>query len=155
MRSFIIIISSFLLPWAVGIIFFLKDKRIFAIIAPFSVMLAYTFNTIGIDLGFFYPLPVEYFKTHTLSIFPNLGLLPVISCIFIYLTAYTKFKPIILNIIISGIFTLIDMIFIWTKFLEYAKGWNYIYTILMYFITFNFVSLYYSWLKKLQIIPGR
>ena len=152
MRLFIIIFSSFLLPWAVGILFYLKDKKIFITITPFAAMVAFTLNTIGIDLGLFYPNYVEYLKTHTVAIFPNIGLLPVLSCMFIYLVRHTKINPSILNILITSISTLLDWIFIWTKFLEYDKGWNYLMSILVYSITFSGIYLYYLWLEKLDIL---
>ena len=152
MKLYIIIFSSFVLPWAVGIVFFLKDKKIFVTIAPFSIMLAYIFNTIGIDLGLFYPMPVKYLEAHTLAIFPNVGLLTVLSCIFIYLVAHIKIKPIILNIIITVIATSIDSIFIAAGFLEYNRGWNYLHSIVMYFISFSIIYLYYLWLKKLVVL---
>ncbi|HEY5584530.1 MAG TPA: CBO0543 family protein [Ruminiclostridium sp.] len=152
MRLFIIIFSCFILPWTVGIIFFFKDKKIFTTIAPFAAILAFILNTIGIDLGLFYPLPVEYLKANTVSIFADIGILSVLSCMFIYLVAHTKIKPIILNIVITVIATSIDWIFIATKFLEYDKGWNYLFSILMYFISFGIINLYYLWLKKLAIL---
>jgi hypothetical protein len=152
LRLLIVILSTFLLPWAVGLIFFFKDKKIFVTIAPFAAVLAYVLNTIGIDLGLFYPLPVEYLKTHTVTIFPNIGWYPVKSCMFIYLVVHTKIKPIVLNIIITGIGTLTDLIFISTKFLGYGKEWNYMISILMFLISFSIIYLYYLWLKKLDIL---
>lgn len=150
MRLLIIIIASFLLPWTVGIVF-IRDKKIVTIIAPFSSMVAYVLNTIGIDLGLFYPLPVEHLKTHTVSIFANIGILPVLSCLFIYFVTRTKIKPIVLNIAISIISTLIDSIFISAKYLEYAHGWDFLHSLLFYNISFCMIYLYYLWLKKINI----
>ncbi len=152
MRSYLGILGSFLLPWTIGIIFFLKDKKIFATIVPFATMLAYILNTIGIDFGFFYPLSAEYFKPHMLAILANTGLLPVLSSIFIYTIVHTKIKPIISNIIITVIATSIDFIFIAFKLLEYEKGWNYMCSMIAYFISFSIIYFYYLWLKKLIIL---
>lgn len=143
MRLFILFVTTFLLPWAIGVVFFLKDIKVFVTIAPIAAVLAYILNTIGIDLGLFYPLPVEFLKAHTVSILPNIGWYSVDSCMFIYLVVHTKMKPIILNIIITGIGTLTDFIFISTNFLAYGKGWNYIISMLMFFISFNIIYLYY------------
>ena len=154
MRLFAVILLSFILPWTLGIILYVKDKRMVVTIVPLACMLGYVLNTVGIDYGFFYPLPMDGIKPHTVAIFPNTGLLPIESCLFIYAVRHTKLKLVLLDIGISAISGLIDVIFIAVRFLAYNKGWNIPWTMLIYLISFYVIYLYYLWLKKLSILPN-
>lgn len=154
MRLFVIISLSFILPWILGIVLYFKDKRMVVTIVPFACMLGYVLNTVGIDCGFFYALPISGIKPHTIAIFPNTGLLPIESCLFIYAVRHTKFKLALLEIVISAISSLADVISIAARFLVYNKGWTIPWTMLMYLISFYVIYLYYLWLKKLSILPN-
>ena len=153
-KLYIVILFSFILPWFIGIFLYFKDKQIIVTIAPFACMLGFILNTIGIDLGYFYPPQLGNIKPHTIAILPNIGLLAIISCAFIFAVCHTKIKPFILNLLFTVIATPIDMILIYYKFLEYNKGWNILLTSLAYIISFYIIYFYYLWIKKLRIVPN-
>jgi hypothetical protein len=151
-KLYSIIILCFILPWIIGIFLYFKDKGMMVTIAPFSCSIGFILNTIGIDLGYFYPMQIGNMKPHTIAIFANIGLLTVEACIFIYLIAHTKIRVVILNLILSVIASLLDMIFIYANILVYTKGWNLQFSLLTYFLTFFVIYLYYLWIKNLQIV---
>lgn len=152
MKLYIVIFFSFILPWFIGILLYSMDKQIIVTIAPFACTLGFILNTIGMDLGYFYPLQIGKIKPHTVAIFPNTGLLAIESCLLIFMIHHTKYKTIILNLLMTIVSTLIDMIFIYFNFLEYKKGWNIPLTSLAYIIAFYVIYFYYLWMKKMEII---
>lgn len=154
MKLYNIIFFSFIFPWFIGIFLYFKDKQIILTIAPFSCTVGFILNTIGIDLGYFYPLTSGNTYLHTVTIFPNIGLLSVETCFFIYAIRHTRINLTILNLLVSAISTLIDMIFIFAKLLEYNKGWNIPLSFLVYFVTFIVIYFYYLWIKKADILSN-
>ncbi|EKD94251.1 MAG: hypothetical protein ACD_26C00150G0003 [uncultured bacterium] len=150
MEIYIGILLTFILPWCLGIILYFKDKKIIATIVPFASMLGYTFNTIGLEGGFFSSL--SSMPPHIAFILGNIGLLSIESCVLIYSIRHTKIKPFFWLFIITIIATLIDVIFIHIGILTYRNGWNIPCTILGYFISFNIIYLYYLWLRKIVIL---
>ncbi len=149
MKLFVAIILSFVIPWIIGIYYFNKKKDIIVLTAPFSCSLAFTLNTIGLDLGLFYPTISSKTFIHTVGIFGNIGIIPFESCIFLYLTEHTRIKKYILNIVLSFVSTITDLLFIRFKFLVYDNGWNLYWSFLMFFISFYIVNFYYIEVKKL------
>lgn len=151
-KLYIIIIFCLIVPWFIGAFLYFKDKQLIVIIAPLACSLSFILNTIGIDLGYFYPPQLGNIKPHTIAIFPNIGLITIQSCIFIFMIRHTKIKVVIINLLITIIATLIDMIFLYTNILVYRKGWTIPASIVMYFLSFYIIYFYYLWIKKLQIM---
>jgi hypothetical protein len=152
-KLYIIIVFCFIIPWFIGIFLYFKDKQLIVTIAPFACAIGFILNTIGIDLGCFYPLQIGNIKPHTLAIFPNVGLLTIESCIFIFMVHHSRIKLLILNLVLTTIASVIDSIFLYTNILVYKKGWNIPFTLLTYFLTFYIIYFYYLRIKKLLIIP--
>lgn len=148
MKLFVVIILSFVIPWIIGICQFSRAKYIIVLAVPFSSSLAFTLNTIGLDLSFFYPTVSSETIMHTVGILGNIGIVPLESCIFIYLTEHTNVKKYILNILLSLVSTIIDLLFIRFKLLAYDNGWNMYWTFIMFFISFYIVYFYYIGVKK-------
>ena len=148
MRIYIVIFLTFILPWIIGVNIYLKDKKIILMIAPFSSMLSFLFNTPGIDYGFFYPATIGSIKMNTLSILPNIGSFCILPCLYIFLIRHSKIRPIYLSIIFTVIGCTADLFFISAGFLKYGNGWNIFLSSLSFFLSFNIVYLYYRTLKK-------
>jgi len=152
MKLYILIFLSFILPWVIGINIYLKDKKIILIIAPFCAMLSFLLNTPGVDYHLFYPAPISTIKAHTLAILPSIGLFCILSCLFVFSIRHSKIKPIYLNIIYSIIGCLADLMFITTGFLKYDNGWNMLFSLLGFLVSFNIIYIYYIVLRKFALL---
>lgn len=150
MKLFIVILLGFIVPWIIGIYLYTKDKKTVAVIAPFSSMLAFVLNEFGIQFGLFQPLPVYELKSFS-ALFVNAGMFAIEPCIYIYFLRQTKFRPVILNIIISIFATFIEYLLVSAGYIMYSEYWNIIYTYLSFFAAFMIVYLYYLLLVKIKV----
>jgi hypothetical protein len=144
------IVFGFIIPWIVGFMIYVKDKRVIAVISPFACMLAFVLNTIGIHFGFFYP-KVGDINPYIITAITNMGLFTIEPCLLIFAVIYTRLKPLYLIGGMTLLSQLIDQALISQGFLEYAKGWSFFSSVIAYIISFYTVYLYYLLLKKINL----
>lgn len=152
MKIFILVASSFVIPWIIGILIYLRDHKTILTIAPFSSMLSFILNIPGVDYGLFYPAQILNIKPQTLSILANFGSLCILPCMFIYSVRHLRIKPVYLVVIYSAIGTVFDLLLIALRILIYDNGWNIFFSFITFLISLYIVYLYYLWLKKLNMI---
>ncbi len=149
MKLFLSIILGFIAPWILGVYLYRRARLIIAIIVPFASALGFSLNTIGMDLGYFYPTVTTHTFMHSITILANLGLLAIESCLFIFLIERIRISTFLLNILVSLVSSLIDVLFIVLKLLAYNPPWNIYWTFIFYFICFYIINFYYLWVMKL------
>lgn len=140
----------FVIPWVFGIILYNKDRRIFLTIFPFSCMVAYTINILGIYLGYWniYPLTYGYFSSILLSI----GLYPILGTYFVYLTQTKKIDLLVL----LAVFSIVSTVFKWVMLsigrTIYGNGWNIYFTFIAFLTAYLSAYAFYMMLKKRAVI---
>jgi hypothetical protein len=150
MKLFITILFGFIIPWIIGIIINFKDNKVITCIAPFSCAIAFILNDLGITLGYFHPSVYNY-NPYLLSQITNIGLFTIESCILIFVKRNTRIKTMYLLVLTTIFASIIDLILFSTNMLIFGKGWNIMWSVILYFITFYIIYLYYLLLKKLNI----
>ena len=150
MKLFITILIGFILPWIIGAVLYFKDSRVIAVISPISCAIAFILNTLGIILGYFSP-QVDNINQYLISCITNIGLFSIEPCILIFAIRHTRIKPLYLIILATVFASIIDLILLSAALLVYQKGWNIIWSIIGFFISFYIIYLYYLLLKKHNI----
>ncbi|WP_026571899.1 CBO0543 family protein [Sediminibacillus sp. JSM 1682029] len=147
------VMYGFLLPWIIAIVhLFRHNKTILFLIAPFSSMLAFTVNEIGVSLGFWSLVSKPPFDG-TLAMLPyNLGIYPVLASYMTFFASNISRYSLWLVFGIALLTTFLELLMVVMDRVEYGNGWTIGWTFVSYVIPYYLVYLYYRCLKMLRVI---
>ncbi|WP_088071933.1 hypothetical protein [Gottfriedia luciferensis] len=138
----IYIFSGLILPWLVGFILLKKVPKIMVVFIPICVAIAFIINTWGFN--YYWSLKVK-FNELALSAFPfNLGLYPILGCIYICTIYFKKLNIFIAIILFTVTTTLIEFWALSEGHVIYRNGWTIYLTALSYLIAYVVVLGYYK-----------
>jgi hypothetical protein len=142
------IVVGFILPWVVGGYLLKKDAQTVLIVSPFAAVVAFTVNELGFYINFWHLHPI--FNEEGVSAIPyNLGLYPVLSCLFVYFIKRKILRAFSQILIFTLITTSLEGIMLLMGKVEYENGWTIYWTFVSYLILYIPVYWYYFCLKKI------
>jgi len=144
------IIVGFIVPWIVGIYLYFKNPKFMLIFVPIGMATAFLIN----DWGFNYFWKLKHsFKDLSLSALPfNLGLFPILCCLFIGTIHYKKFSVFWAFIVFTFGTTLMEFCVLLSRELTYRNGWNISLTAVSYFSAYIITFIYYKLIQKYDIL---
>ncbi|PEL12650.1 hypothetical protein [Bacillus sp. AFS017336] len=138
----IYILWGFILPWLFGLLLVIKVPKIMVIFLPICVAIAFIINTWGFN--YYWSLKIKNNEL-SLSAFPfNLGLYPILGCLYIISIYFKKLNIIIAIVFFTLITTLIEFWALCKGQVIYRNGWTIYYTAISYFFAYIIVLSYYK-----------
>ncbi|PEJ48135.1 MULTISPECIES: CBO0543 family protein [unclassified Bacillus (in: firmicutes)] len=116
------IIFGFILPWLIGVILLKKITKIMILFLPTSIATAFLINTWGFN--YFWKLKFSYNELSLSAIPFDLGLYPILGCVFISSIYYKKLNVFSAILIFSTVTTLIEFWALKEGQVIYRNGWT-------------------------------
>ncbi|RJS60137.1 CBO0543 family protein [Bacillus sp. PK3_68] len=145
------IILGFVLPWTIaGVYLCKKHTKLTALFLPVGSAIAFLFNDLG--LNHFWELKPSFKATFITTIPYDLGIYPILFCLFITAIHYKKLnlRTAFLLFILGT--TLFEFISVLQNKVIYRNGWNIFLTACSYLLAYIMVFFYYRLLIKLKIL---
>jgi hypothetical protein len=140
------ILIGFVLPWIVGGWVLRKNRSVIRETGPVAGMIAFAFNETGYYMDWWKVTPV---RGEILSFLPyNLGLFPVIGCLFIYTVQKSTFHPALLLLSYPFLITALEIVFRVTGKVTYGNGWNPGWTYVSYLLACSLTYAVYHVFNK-------
>lgn len=144
---FLHFLLGFFLPWMTIGIYLLKNGREFLyVIFPFAALVSLIINQIGLayEIWGTSEKMIPFFQT----LLFDLGILPLLGTLYIYLViSRSKSKGITLAVI-SAIMTAVEWGSVQMGIIRYSKQWNSVFTFMIYSLGFYLTYLYYNGFQK-------
>ena len=140
------IIVGFILPWIVGVYLFKKQKKLFIIFFPIGAATSFLINEIGFN--HFWKMDKTFEELSLTSLPYDLGLYPILCCLFICTIHYEKMPRLIAFLVFTIGLTFGEFIAVLLGKLEYRNEWNIIWSGVSYLTAYFIVYLYYKLVRK-------
>ncbi|MEH7403642.1 hypothetical protein V7148_22055 [Gottfriedia acidiceleris] len=150
---FLYIIIGFIIPWILGVYLFIKMPKLIIIFVPIGIAIAFLINTVGFN--YFWRLKHSYNEL-SLSALPfDLGIYPILTCLFIISIYYKKLKVYLAIIIFTVSTTLFELLGHVKHQVIYRNGWNIYWTSVSYFVAYLLIYFYYKLVNKYEVLNRR
>ncbi len=150
---FLYIIIGFIIPWTLGVYLFIKMPKLIIIFVPIGIATAFLINTVGFN--YFWRLKHSYNEL-SLSALPfDLGIYPILTCLFIFSIYYKKLKVYLAIIIFTVSTTLFEQLGHVKHQVIYRNGWNIYLTSASYFVAYMLIYFYYKLVNKYEVLSRR
>jgi prepilin signal peptidase PulO-like enzyme (type II secretory pathway) len=140
------IIVGFILPWIVGVYLFKKQKKLFIIFYPIGAATSFLINEIGFN--YFWRMDKTFEELSLASVPYDLGLYPILCCLFICTIHYKKIPILITFLVFTFEITFAEFIAVLLEKLVYRNKWNIIWSGVSYLTSFFIVYVYYKLVRK-------
>ncbi|KSU84438.1 hypothetical protein GA0061096_0526 [Fictibacillus enclensis] len=144
------VIVGLIIPWMVGTYLCFKKPKFMLMIVPIGISTAFLINDWGFN--YFWRLKHSYKNLSLASVPYNIGLFPILGCLFISSIHYTKLNTFLSLILFTIFTTLIEFWALKEGEIIYRNGWNIGFTAISYFIGYLVVFIYYKLLRKYKIL---
>lgn len=142
------VLLGFILPWLFCIYLIKKDMKTLLTIAPFTALVSSIINDIGVYVQWWLLVPVHL---ESVSTFPfNIGLYPVWGSYMIHYIKHYRMNPFFMVIAVAFLLTLIESSLMLFDRLFYGNGWNLLWTLVSYLVTYALVYGYFHVLQRTQ-----
>ncbi|MFK2825958.1 hypothetical protein QYG89_09815 [Bacillus sp. B190/17] len=144
------IIIGFILPWILGVYLFKNQTKLFLLFYPIGTASSFFIN----DIGFNYFWKLDHtFEELSLSAIPyNLGVYPILVCLFVC-SIYYKKMPIIAAFLVFILgTTFAEFIVLLLEKVKYRNGWNIFWTGVSYLLHYLIVYIYYRSIRKFILL---
>lgn len=136
------IIIGFILPWILGAYLFKNQTKLFIIFYPVGVATSILINEIGFN--YFWKMDIVFQESSLTSIPYDVGLYPILGCLFICVIHYKK-MPILITFLVFTLVTIFgEYILVFLEKLVYRNGWNIIWTGVSYLLAYSIFYVYYK-----------
>ncbi|MDQ0883684.1 CBO0543 family protein [Peribacillus sp. V2I11] len=140
------IIVGFILPWILGIYLFRNQTRLFITFFPIGVAVATLINDIGFN--YFWEMDKNFKDLSLPSIPYNLGLYPILCCLFICSIHYKKMSTLITFLVFSLVTSFFESLIVLLGKLEYRNEWNIYWSAVSYLMVYLIIYGYYKLVRK-------
>ncbi|MFS0670581.1 CBO0543 family protein [Peribacillus frigoritolerans] len=143
------IIVGFILPWVLGVYLFRNQTRLLIIFFPIGVAVATLINDIGFN--YFWEMDKNFKDLSLPSIPYNLGLYPILCCLFICSIHYKKMSTLITFLVFTLGTSFLESLIVLLGKLEYRNEWNIYWSSVSYLMAYLILYGYYKLVRKLII----
>lgn len=141
------VLFGLLIPWIAGVVLLKKDLKIFLLIAPFAVVVAFTFDVIGFHLRFWRIDP-----KHDIESFAALpmyfGIYPILTAYLFYFIKRSDRSATLWILVFTFITTVVEFIGVTIGLVHYHNGWTIFWTFISYLLAYIVCYGYFVLLKK-------
>jgi hypothetical protein len=141
------IIVGFILPWVLGVYLFRNQTRLFITFFPIGVAVATLINDIGFN--YFWEMDKNFKDLSLPSIPYNLGLYPILCCLFICSIHYKKMSTLITFLVFTLGTSFLESLIVLLGKLEYRNEWNIYWSSVSYLMAYLILYGYYKLVRKL------
>ncbi|SET60393.1 hypothetical protein [Paenibacillus sp. NFR01] len=144
------LLIGFILPWIAGYWYLREDLTVIVRIGPVAGLIAFAFNEIGYQSGWWSVTPSG---AGILGILPyNFGIFPVLACALLFTLQKIAVRPVALIPLFSVLKTLLESILVVTGKVVYDNGWNLLWTYVSYLIACSLTYGAYRVVHKYSLI---
>ncbi|MCF6137261.1 CBO0543 family protein [Pseudalkalibacillus berkeleyi] len=144
---FVNIVFGLLVPWCAGFYLLKRDLRIFLLIAPFSIVVAFLFDVLGFHLGF-WRIDPKYDIEPYAALPMYFGVYPILSGFLFYFIKRSTRSDLLWIMFFTLITTIVEFIGVAIGMVHYSNGWTIFWTFISYLLAYIVVYGYYVLLKK-------
>ncbi|PLS16441.1 hypothetical protein CVD28_15215 [Bacillus sp. M6-12] len=144
------IVIGFILPCLVGVYLFIKNPKLMILFVPVGIATSFLIN--GIGFTYFWKLNHTY-KEMFLAAMPfNLGLFPVLGCLFVASIQYNKVNKWWAFLLFTIVTTLFELFAVIRDQVTYRNGWNIFWTGISYLVAYIIAYTYYKIARRYNLI---
>lgn len=144
------IIVGFIFPWLLGAYLVKNQTKLFIIFYPIGVATSILVNEIGFN--YFWKMDIVFQESSLTGIPYDLGLYPILGCLFICVIHYKKMPILITFLIFTFVTTFGEYILVCLEKIVYRNEWNIIWTGVSYLFAYSIYYVYYKLVRKFILL---
>ncbi|MEK4012789.1 hypothetical protein [Peribacillus sp. FSL M8-0224] len=144
------IIVGFILPWILGAYLVTNQTKLFITFYPVGVAISILLNEIGFN--YFWRMDIVFQESSLTGISYDLGLNPILGCLFICVIHYKKLPFLITFLVFPLVTTFGEYILVCLEKIVYRNEWNIIWTGVSYLFAYSIFYVYYKLVCKFILL---